>query len=57
MIAKRVRGEAAHFVLESGVEPSGPDELAAILGERWPAELSEPGGPRGSWTLTLYPEA
>jgi len=53
VIAKRVRGEAAHYLLESGVEPSGPDELAALLGEHWPVVLSDPAGPRGSWTLTL----
>jgi cytoplasmic iron level regulating protein YaaA (DUF328/UPF0246 family) len=53
VIAKRVRGEAAHYLLESGAEPSGPDELATILGERWPVELSGSGRGRGSWTLTL----
>jgi cytoplasmic iron level regulating protein YaaA (DUF328/UPF0246 family) len=53
VIAKRVRGEAAHYLLESGVEPSGPDELVALLGERWPVALSGTGRGRGSWTLTL----
>jgi cytoplasmic iron level regulating protein YaaA (DUF328/UPF0246 family) len=56
VVAKRVRGEAARHLLESGVEPSGPDELAAILGERWPVELSAPGRRQGAWTLTLYVE-
>ena len=53
VVAKRVRGQAARHLLESGVEPSGPDELAAILGERWPVELSPSDTPRGSWMLSL----
>ena len=52
-IAKRMHGEAAHFVLESGVEPSGPDELAALLGERWPVALSGAGRGRGPSVLAL----
>jgi cytoplasmic iron level regulating protein YaaA (DUF328/UPF0246 family) len=54
VVAKRTRGEAANHVLESGVEPGGPEELAAMLGERWGVGFSEAGGPRGSRTLTLY---
>jgi cytoplasmic iron level regulating protein YaaA (DUF328/UPF0246 family) len=53
VVAKRVRGEAARYVLESGVDPGGPDELAAMLGERWPVALSGAGRNRGSWALTL----
>ena len=53
VMAKRVRGEAAYRILESGVEPGGPDELAAILGDRWPVELAPAERPRGSWELTL----
>jgi uncharacterized protein len=53
VVAKRVRGQAARYLLESGVEPSGPEELAALFGERWPVRLSDPPGPRGSWSLTL----
>lgn len=53
VIAKRVRGEAARYVLETEAEPRGSDELAALLGERWPVWLSDPAGSRGSSTLTL----
>jgi cytoplasmic iron level regulating protein YaaA (DUF328/UPF0246 family) len=53
VVAKRVRGEAGHYLLESGIEPSGPDELASVLGERWPVELSRDDRSRGQWRLTL----
>jgi cytoplasmic iron level regulating protein YaaA (DUF328/UPF0246 family) len=56
VIAKRVRGEAAHFVLESGVDPGSADELAAMLGERWPVSLATPARRGGSSILTLFPE-
>ena len=52
VVAKRVRGEAARLILESGEDPAAPDELAAILGERWPVSLVA-GRPRGTWTLSL----
>jgi len=51
--AKRVRGEAAHHLLESGVEPSGPEELAALLGEVWPVELVAPSRSGKPGKLTL----
>jgi cytoplasmic iron level regulating protein YaaA (DUF328/UPF0246 family) len=52
VVAKRVRGEAARYLIESGVEPSGPDELAALLGECWPISLE--GTIRNApWTLSL----
>jgi len=50
---KQLRGQAARHLLESGIDPAGPDELAAILGERWPVELAPSDAPRGSWRLTL----
>jgi uncharacterized protein len=53
VMAKRVRGQAARELLESGVDPAGPDDLADVLGERWPVELAPSDVPRGSWRLTL----
>jgi cytoplasmic iron level regulating protein YaaA (DUF328/UPF0246 family) len=53
VIAKRVRGQAARHLLESGPGPGDPDSLAEILAERWPTRLEEPHGPDRPWTLTL----
>lgn len=53
VVAKRLRGEAARLLLESGVEPSEPGELAALLGGRWPVDLAAPSRPDKPWTLTL----
>jgi len=53
VVAKRVRGEAAHFLLESGADRAGPDDLAALLAERWPTRLEPPETRGGPWLLTL----
>ncbi len=56
VIAKRVRGEAAHELLESGVDPVDANELATILSARWPVRLDGPEHLRKPWTLTLTVE-
>jgi len=54
VVAKRVRGEAAHDILESGVDPGGPDELATMLGERWSVSLATSTRRDAPTTLTLF---
>ena len=53
VIAKRIRGEAVHHLLESTSEVTEPDALASMLAERWPVRLDEPERPLSPWTLTL----
>jgi cytoplasmic iron level regulating protein YaaA (DUF328/UPF0246 family) len=53
VIAKRIRGEAAHRLLESTQDPADPDGLADILAEVWPVQLEAPRHAGTSWTLTV----
>lgn len=53
VVAKRIRGQAARHLLETAVDPGEPDELAAILGERWPVQMKPSERHRGSSTLTI----
>ena len=53
VVAKRIRGQAARQLLESGEEPDDPDALADILAERWPVRLDEPERPGKPWMMTL----
>jgi cytoplasmic iron level regulating protein YaaA (DUF328/UPF0246 family) len=54
VIAKRMRGQAARALLESGADPAGPEELEGVLGERWPVTVAAPERTGRPWTLTLY---
>jgi cytoplasmic iron level regulating protein YaaA (DUF328/UPF0246 family) len=53
VVAKRIRGQAARYVLESSEDPGEPDALAELLAERWPVRLDAPLRPGHAWTLTL----
>ena len=54
VIAKRVRGQAARHLLESGERIDDPGALAGVLGERWPVDLTPPTRSGGPWTLVLF---
>jgi hypothetical protein len=53
VIAKRIRGEAAHQLLESGLEPADPQALSELLADRWPVRLEPPERDGKPWTMTL----
>lgn len=53
VFVKRLRGQAARHLLESGADPGDPAALAGVLAERWPVHLDPPARVGGPWTVTL----
>jgi len=53
VVTKRVRGEAARQLLESGADPDDPELVAVILGDGRPVSLDEPERPGKPWSLTI----
>ena len=54
VVAKRIRGQAARHLLESGEAIDDPQTLADVLGERWPVELAPPARAGGTWMISLF---
>ncbi len=52
VIAKRVRGHVVRHVLEAG-DLRDPEELATVLGDRWPVRVEPSTRPDRPWTMTL----
>ena len=53
VVAKRIRGQAARHLLETGSDPVDPYALAELLAERWPVRINGPSRPGKAWTVTL----
>jgi len=53
VLAKRVRGEAVGFLLESGADPPDAHALAYVLSDRWAVRLEDPERAGKAWTMTL----
>jgi cytoplasmic iron level regulating protein YaaA (DUF328/UPF0246 family) len=53
VVAKRMRGQAIHHLLEAGADATEPADLADLLARRWPVQLDAPFRPGQARTLTL----
>ena len=53
VVAKRVRGQAARHLLESGAACEDPHDVASLLADHWPVHLTSPSRPGSPWTMTL----
>lgn len=53
VIAKRVRGQAARYLLSSSTHLQEPLDIADVLAARWSLELEPPAARKRSWTIVL----
>jgi cytoplasmic iron level regulating protein YaaA (DUF328/UPF0246 family) len=53
VLAKRVRGQVARSLLESGTDAGDPVGLAGALGHRWQVRIDEPARDSAPWVLTV----
>jgi cytoplasmic iron level regulating protein YaaA (DUF328/UPF0246 family) len=51
--AKRTRGLVARYVAETGESPGTVEQLAALIGDRFPCELEPPARADAPWRLTI----
>jgi uncharacterized protein len=53
VVAKRVRGEAATYLISTGADLEDPLDVADALAVRWTIEVDPPAGRKRAWTITL----
>jgi cytoplasmic iron level regulating protein YaaA (DUF328/UPF0246 family) len=53
VVAKRVRGDAARYLLSSSARLEEPLDIADVLAAHWPLEIEPPAGRKRSWTVAL----
>jgi cytoplasmic iron level regulating protein YaaA (DUF328/UPF0246 family) len=52
-VSKQTRGEVARYLLESGVNPATPHDLADALANAWDVEVKPPKRPGQPWTADV----
>jgi hypothetical protein len=55
VVAKRIRGDVARYLVQSRAQPNSPDELADALADSWPARLEPPTPRNPGWTILVRP--